>query len=154
MSTQTSSICFFLEGDITHPFSALESHYIDWLLHVAKEESTHIVQLNYIFCSDEYLLEINQTYLNHDDYTDIITFPYKEGSEVEGDLFISLDRVEENAQTYGCKFEEELRRVMVHGLLHLTGHKDKSEVESQDMRHAEDKYLSLYQNPQSKHLQG
>lgn len=146
MSKQSDAVSFFLEGEVSHPFPGEEEAYSAWLSAVAAEEGAKIVQLTYIFCSDEYLLEINQKYLNHDYYTDIITFPYKEGSEVESDMFISLDRVAENAGTYHFSFEEELRRVMVHGLLHLTGHKDKSEDESQDMRDAEDRYLGMFQN--------
>lgn len=103
-------------------------------------------EINYIFCSDDYLLKINQDHLNHDFYTDIITF---DNSEVdsdfrESDIFISIDRVRENADANNASFYNELCRVMIHGVLHLAGQKDKTESEQQEMRSREDKYLALH----------
>ena len=101
--------------------------------------------LNYIFCSDDYLLEINRTYLDRDYYTDIITFDNSDDHRaVEGDIFISIDRVRENAVEYAATFEEELRRVMAHGILHLLGFQDHSEEEKKVMRTKEEYCLSLY----------
>ena len=99
--------------------------------------------ISIIFCSDPYILDINQRYLQHDYFTDIITFDYCEGKVLSGDLFISIDTVRENAAEYGASFEEELNRVMVHGLLHLIGYDDHTPAEQQEMRSKEDYYLSI-----------
>ena len=95
-----------------------------------------------IFCSDEYLLDVNRKYLNHDYYTDIITFDYCEGPVLSGDLFISVDSVRENASFYGTEFADELNRVIVHGLLHLIGYDDHAEADIATMRAKENYYLS------------
>ena len=118
-----------------------------WLEDVVVSKKKSIVQLTYIFCSDEYLLNINQTYLNHDYFTDIITFPYKQGNEIESDIFISIDRIEENARTFDSTFERELLRVMAHGVLHLLGYKDKSTEEEAEMREQEDWALEKFYTP-------
>lgn len=97
--------------------------------------------ISVIFCSDKYLLEINKEYLNHDYYTDIVTFNYVKDSIISGDLFISIDRVRENAETFSSKFVVELYRVVFHGVLHLIGYKDKTEAEQKQMRNKEDYYL-------------
>lgn len=115
-----------------------------WLKSVAVGEGQSIKEINYIFCSDPYLLQINRDHLDHDYLTDIITFDNSEISgKIESDIFISIDRVKENAAQYEASFETELKRVMVHGLLHLLGYKDKSAKEKQQMRAKEDHYLSL-----------
>ena len=111
-----------------------EQKLMDWLQSLATTHEKTINQLSYIFCSDDYLLEINRTYLNHDYYTDIITFPYKQGKFIESDVFISIDRIQENAQSYKVPFDQELLRVIAHGLLHLMGFKDKSDDEKEEMR--------------------
>jgi probable rRNA maturation factor len=114
-----------------------------WLLNIIEAEGFHLNQLNYIFCSDEYLLKINQEYLEHDFYTDIITFNNsEEDNHIEGDIFISIDRVRENASTLQKKFEEELRRVLAHGVLHLVGYDDLEDEQELQMRAKEDHYLS------------
>lgn len=101
--------------------------------------------LNYIFCSDNDLLTINQQFLKHDDYTDIITFDLsKDSNSITGEIYISIDRVKENAKTHREKFEKEIHRVMFHGALHLTGQKDKTPQESIKMRTLEEHYLQLY----------
>lgn len=110
----------------------------DWLEDIASTMDKKITQITYIFCSDEYLLNINKEYLNHDYYTDIITFPYKQGKEIESDIFISIDRIEENATTFESFFERELLRVMAHGLLHLMGFKDKTDEDKIEMTEKED----------------
>lgn len=115
---------------------------VDWLAAVAQQEGQAVELLNYIFCSDSYLHEVNVQYLSHDTLTDIITFPLsEEGAAIEADLFISIERVRENAKQFEAAFEQELCRVMVHGLLHLLGYGDKTEVEVKTMRAKEDFYL-------------
>jgi rRNA maturation RNase YbeY len=110
-----------------------------------KKEKTRLEQLTYIFCSDEYLLEINKQHLNHNYYTDIITFDLSETPDaVTGEIYISIDRVKDNAQTYKVSFKQELLRVIFHGALHLCGYKDKTEKDQALMRKAEDKYLQYY----------
>jgi rRNA maturation RNase YbeY len=115
-----------------------------WLKEVILQEKRDLVQINYIFSSDTYLLEMNQKYLNHNTLTDIITFDNSaDKHSVEADIFISIDRVKENAAELGTSFDEELHRVLVHGVLHLTGHTDKSPQAKVNMRKKEDAYLSL-----------
>ena len=113
--------------------------WIDKLIVQYKKKTGDI---NYIFCSDNYLLEINKQYLNHDFYTDIVTFDYCEGEMISGDIFISLDRVAENAKLYDSQ-KTELYRVMIHGVLHLIGLEDHSDEEKNLMRKAEDEALNL-----------
>lgn len=121
-----------------------ESKLSKWLDDIAASKDKIISQVVYIFCDDEYLLNINKEYLNHDFYTDIITFPYKQGIEIESDIFISIDRIKENADTYNSTFETELLRVMAHGLLHLLGFNDKTEEEEKEMRNKENWAIELF----------
>ena len=114
-----------------------------WLKLVAESEIRRLGDVNIIFCSDPYILDINLRYLQHDYFTDIISFDYCEGDKLSGDLFVSVDTVRENAGEYGTSFEEELHRVIVHGLLHLIGYDDHSEADRKVMRSKEDYYLSL-----------
>jgi len=114
-----------------------------WLKLTAESEIRRIGEINIIFCSDNYVLDINQRFLSHDYYTDIITFDYCEGDKLSGDLFISVDSVRENAIEYGEEFERELARVMVHGILHLIGYDDHTKADQKEMRSKEDYYLSL-----------
>lgn len=110
-----------------------------------KKERTELEQLQYVFCSDEYLLQINQQYLHHNYYTDIITFDLSEnGGPVSGEIYISIDRVKDNARKFQSPFKHELLRVIFHGALHLCGYKDKMEKDQVAMRKAEDKYLHYY----------
>ncbi len=111
---------------------------------VAGQEGKRIGQISVIFCSDPYLLDINRKYLGHDYYTDIITFDYCEGDLLNGDLFISIDTVRDNAAFYGASFEEELHRVIVHGLLHLIGYDDHSDADTAAMRAAENRALAIF----------
>ncbi len=123
---------------------ANEAAVTQWLLLLSKAEGADIEALSYIFCNDEYLLEMNQEYLDHDTYTDVITFDYaEEEGIIEGDIFISVERVKENAEQLNVSFDDELHRVMAHGLLHLLGYKDKTEADQQQMRQKEDNCLSL-----------
>ena len=114
-----------------------------WIINSIINESKRLGELNFIFCTDEYLLEKNIQFLNHDTYTDIITFDYCEGNIISGDIFVSVERVTENANTFGVDFEDELDRVLIHGILHLAGYQDKSKEEVNTMREKEDFYLSL-----------
>ncbi len=110
---------------------------------VAGSEVRRVGDISIIFCSDNYILDVNMRYLQHDYFTDIITFDYCEGDRLSGDLFISVDSVRENALFYGTTFENELNRVMVHGILHLIGYDDHTDEEKKVMRSKEDYYLSL-----------
>src|SRR5690606_13537977 len=138
-----SDIFFHFEDVASKPFPPKKPLQY-WLHLLAKSHQSAILTLNYIFCSDEYLLQVNREYLNHDYYTDIITFPFKEGLEVEGDIFVSLDRIRENAVTHEVPFDEELLRVIAHGLLHLIGFDDKSPEKAAEMRIAENEAVALY----------
>lgn len=115
-----------------------------WLSQVIVSENKKEGEINYIFCDDEYLLKINLEYLSHDTLTDIISFDYSIGNELNGDIFISIERVQDNANDYGVTFEEELKRVLVHGVLHYCGYKDKTEKDEQLMRLKEDEKLSMF----------
>ncbi|MBO5877131.1 MAG: rRNA maturation RNase YbeY [Bacteroidales bacterium] len=114
-----------------------------WLRLVAESEIRRIGDISIIFCSDNYILDVNQQYLQHDYFTDIITFDYCEGDRLSGDLFISVDSVRENAIEYGTEFKDELNRVIVHGILHLIGYDDHEEEDIKMMRSKENYYLSL-----------
>lgn len=114
-----------------------------WLRMVAESEIKRVGDLSIIFCSDNYILDVNMRYLQHDYFTDIITFDYCEGNRLSGDLFISVDSVRENALFYGTEFSDELNRVMVHGLLHLIGYDDHTVEDQKTMREKEDYYLSV-----------
>ena len=132
-------VSYFTE-DITFPFK-LKRLTSKWLKFVAHSEARRLGDISIIFCSDLYILDVNRKYLNHDYYTDIITFDYCEGDLLSGDLFISIDSVRENAAFYGTAFENELNRVIVHGVLHLIGYDDHTEEEIAQMRSKEDFYL-------------
>ena len=114
-----------------------------WLKMVAGSEMKKLGAVNIIFCSDNYILDVNMKYLQHDYFTDIITFDYCEKDILSGDLFISIDSVRENALFYGADFAEELKRVMVHGLLHLIGYDDHTKEEQATMRAKENYYLQM-----------
>ena len=115
-----------------------------WIQNCIQNEQKKLGEIVYIFCSDSHLYKMNVQYLNHDTYTDIITFDYSENEHVSGDLFISIDRVKENAEKLNIAFELELNRVMIHGVLHLCGYQDKSKSDSQVMRNKEDYYLAHF----------
>ena len=110
---------------------------------IAEEESREVGDISFVFCDDNYLLKINKEFLDHDTYTDIITFDYSVGNEIISEIYVSTDRVEENAKKYKQTFENEIHRVMIHGVLHLCGYKDKLTEEKQIMRDKENHYLSL-----------
>ena len=121
-----------------------ETLFADWLSEVIISENKSEGEINYIFCDDDYLLEINQQYLDHDTLTDIISFDYSIGNELHGDIFISIDRVRENASDFNVSFEEELKRVMVHGVLHYCGYKDKTDEDEKIMRLKEDEKIKMF----------
>lgn len=115
-----------------------------WLSEVVKRREKSVGNINYLFCDDEYLLQVNRQYLDHDTYTDIITFDYVAGGLVSGDILISVERVGENAHQFDVPFEQELHRVAVHGVLHLLGQGDKSPAEAAEMRRQEEEALALW----------
>lgn len=114
----------------------------DWLTNIAQSKARSINSIEYVFCNDEYVLDLNKTHLDHDYLTDILTFPLQ-NSPIEANIFISMDRVKENALTYKVEFEDELHRVMAHGLLHLLGYNDHGQDEKKQMRIEEDLCLAL-----------
>ena len=135
-----AEINFFFE-DI-EPLN-LHENLSEWIVKTIESEEHLTGNINYIFCSDNYILDINRKYLNHDYFTDIITFNYCEGNIISGDIFISVDTVTTNAKEYKQLFKNELNRVIIHGVLHLLGYNDKSETELFEMRQKEDFYLNL-----------
>ena len=138
------SVNFFFED--TPEFSLDHGLLHEWLNHVIESEGQTLHELNYILCSDEYLYNINVEYLNHDYYTDVITFDNSETKDqIEGDIFISIDRVKENAVAASTSLHNELQRIIVHGLLHLLGYNDKTPEEKSAMTEKENAYLSLPQ---------
>ncbi|MBL7954959.1 MAG: rRNA maturation RNase YbeY [Flavobacteriales bacterium] len=115
-----------------------------WLYRVAQDHGTRIDRVNFVLMSDKGLLYYNETFLHHDDLTDVITFPVESNNGVAGDILISYHRIKENAATFGASAQLELRRVMVHGLLHLLGHKDKTKAQRETMRQLEEKFLARF----------
>ncbi len=115
-----------------------------WLGNVITSENKKEGEINYIFCDDEYLHKINVEYLEHDTLTDIISFDYSMGNELHGDIFVSIERVKDNATDFNVSFEEELKRVLVHGILHYCGYKDKGEAEELLMRSKEDEKIAMF----------
>lgn len=115
-----------------------------WLSAVIVSEKKKEGEINYIFCDDEYLHKINLEYLNHDTLTDIISFDYTVGNELNGDVFVSIERVQDNAKDFEVPFEEELKRVLVHGVLHYCGYKDKDEESERIMRLKEDEKIAMF----------
>ncbi|EAP87761.1 rRNA maturation RNase YbeY [Croceibacter atlanticus] len=133
-------INFFTETE----FIINEDEFNSWLLSVIASEGKNLGEINYIFCDDAYLLSINQQYLDHDTYTDIISFDTSEGNDLSGDIFISVERIQENAQQFNVSVDDELKRVLVHGILHFCGYKDKTDDEAKLMREKEDEKLKMF----------
>lgn len=121
-----------------------EQAFADWLSAVIVSESKNEGEISYIFCDDEYLHKINVEYLNHDTLTDIISFDYTVGNELNGDIFVSVERVADNAKDFNVSFEEELKRVLAHGILHYCGYKDKSDADAELMRSKEDEKITMF----------
>ena len=121
-----------------------EEEIASWLSVVISSENKKEGEINYIFCDDDYLMKINIEYLNHDTLTDIISFDYSMGNEISGDVFISIERVKDNAADYRVTFEEEIKRVLVHGILHYCGYKDKTNSDEIIMRSKEEEKIALF----------
>ena len=121
-----------------------EAKYAEWISKVIASEGKKEGEISYIFCDDDYLLEINQQHLDHDTLTDIISFDYTIGNEISGDIFISVERVKDNAVDFNVAFDEELLRVMSHGVLHYCGYKDKGDEEEKLMRIKEEEKIALF----------
>ena len=119
-----------------------ETHFSSWISKTISEENCKEGEINYIFCSDDYLLKLNLDFLKHDTLTDIISFDYSVGKELHGDIYISVERVKENAKDFNETFTDEIARVIIHGVLHFCGYKDKTNDEEQLMRSKENYYLS------------
>jgi rRNA maturation RNase YbeY len=117
-----------------------------WIMGCATAEQREIGEISYLFSNDDYVLEANQQYLHHDYLTDILTFDYCEGNILQGDIIISIDRIKDNAKRFGVSMENELLRVIIHGILHLCGYKDKTKKEAAIMHSKEDEYLQQYYN--------
>ena len=127
-----------------------ESATSEWISKVIVSENKSEGEINFIFCDDDYLLELNKQHLNHDTLTDVISFDYSLGNELSGDVFISIERVTDNAKDFKVQFTDELNRVMIHGILHYCGYKDKTEVDEQVMRNKEDEKLKLFHVEQTR----
>ena len=121
-----------------------ESNYEDWITRIIYSEGFEVGEINYIFCDDEYLHKINMEYLNHDTLTDIISFDYSVGNILQGDIFISVERVADNAKDFNVTFDEELKRVLSHGVLHYCGYKDKSPKDEALMREKEEEKMKMF----------
>lgn len=115
-----------------------------WISDIIKAQNKKVGDISYLFCDDAYLIEVNRTYLDHDTYTDIITFDYVEDDLISGDIMISVERVKENAQLFNTSFDQELHRVIIHGILHLLGQGDKTDKQAAQMRKKEEAALGLW----------
>ncbi|WP_425235137.1 rRNA maturation RNase YbeY [Ulvibacterium sp.] len=121
-----------------------KGRYAEWVVQIGKSERREIGELSFVFCDDTYLLELNRKFLNHDTFTDVITFDYSNDDVVLGEVFISIDRLKENSYKYHVTFLDELRRVMAHGVLHLLGYNDKSDEDSKQMKAKEEEKMKLF----------
>jgi probable rRNA maturation factor len=121
-----------------------EEVFENWIIDIIDSEASAVGEINYIFCDDDYLHNINVEYLDHDTLTDVISFDYTVGNLIQGDVFISIERVKDNANDFNVTFEEELKRVMCHGLLHYCGYKDKTEDDAKLMRSKEEEKIKLF----------
>lgn len=136
-------ILFFEEGKVHYPSFFSDKKVCKWLSVIAVHYHKIPGSLNFIFCDDDYILSVNQQYLKHNYYTDVITFDYCVGEVLSGDIFISLDTVKSNSEEYGTDYQEEFHRVICHSLLHLIGFKDKTDIDSSEMRKNENICLDL-----------
>lgn len=142
ISSSISKVCFFFQGvKVNFTNRAQLKKYIQLLF---KKEGEKLESINYIFCTDKALLEINRQFLTHDFYTDIITFDLSETNAIQAEIYISVDRVRDNALKLGVSFKSELHRVIFHGVLHLCGYKDKTKGDKEKMRDKEEFYLARY----------
>ena len=134
-------ISFNYESDFV---LTLEDVYASWIETIVESENKILGEISYIFCDDDYLHEINVQYLNHDTLTDIISFDYTEGDVISGDIFVSIERVKDNAKDFNVSFDEELKRVLAHGVLHYCGYKDKTDADALIMRSKEEEKIKLF----------
>jgi len=134
-------ISFNYETDFELPNEVV---FENWIIDIIDSEASAVGEINYVFCDDEYLHKINVEYLNHDTLTDIISFDYTVGNLIQGDIFISIERVKDNAADFKVSFEEELKRVMAHGILHYCGYKDKTDKDAEVMRQKEEEKINLF----------
>ena len=134
-------ISFNYETDFELPN---EEAFENWIIDIVDSEASAVGEINYVFCDDDYLHKINVEYLNHDTLTDIISFDYTVGNLIQGDIFISIERVKDNANDFKVSFEEELKRVMAHGVLHYCGYKDKTNADAELMRQKEEEKIKLF----------
>jgi probable rRNA maturation factor len=134
-------ISFNYETDFELPNEVV---FENWIIDIIDSEASAVGEINYVFCDDEYLHKINVEYLNHDTLTDIISFDYTVGNLIQGDIFISIERVKDNAADFKVSFEEELKRVMAHGILHYCGYKDKTDKDAEVMRQKEEEKIKLF----------
>ena len=134
---------FFQSEDVDFP-PIQKQKTKKWIKSIAKSYDRNVGEISYLFCSDKKILEVNQHYLQHDYYTDIITFDYVKGKTISADIFVSLPRISENARNLSKDFDSELHRVLAHGILHLCGYKDKTQTEVREMRDKEDFYLQNF----------
>ena len=146
MNNQDGIISFYSENDF---ILNDDDVYKNWINRVISSEGKRLGEISYIFCDDDYLLDINQRFLDHDTYTDIISFDDSMGNLLNGDIYISTERVHENALEFNEDFETELKRVIIHGILHYCGYKDKSEEEAALMREKESEKIKLFHVEQS-----
>lgn len=121
-----------------------EEHFASWIETIITSENKTVGEISYVFCDDDYLHAINMQYLNHDTLTDIISFDYTEGNIISGDIFVSIERVKDNAIDFNVSFEEELKRVLSHGVLHYCGYKDKTDTDAALMRAKEEEKINLF----------
>ncbi len=121
-----------------------KNHIVGWIQKIVRKEGKQCGDLLYFFCTDKHLLKINKEFLDHDTYTDIITFDYSAGKKISGEIYISVERVKENAAIYEQAFNDELKRTIIHGILHLCGYSDKTELQKKEMRRKETYALGLY----------
>lgn len=119
-----------------------ETVFAEWIVNTIKNEDYKLEEINYVFCDDDYLHKLNVEFLDHDTLTDIISFDYSVGKTIQGDVFISVERVRDNANDFGVSFKEEISRVIIHGVLHYCGYKDKTDSDANTMRQKENYYLA------------
>ena len=132
---------WFNSIEVRDPLRGIKKVSKEWIKAIIKEENRKLGAVNFVFCTDDYLLKMNKEFLNRNYLTDVISFDLKQENEISGDIFISIERIQENAKKYGVTFLEELIRVMAHGLLHLIGYNDQNAEEKRDMSLKEDYYL-------------
>jgi rRNA maturation RNase YbeY len=142
LSSSKSKVCFFFQGVKVNLTNRKELK--NYIPSIFKEEGKLLESINYIFCTDKAMLNINQQFLSHDFYTDIITFDLSDSKAIQAEIYISVERVKENAQNLRVSFKSELHRVIFHGVLHLCGYRDKSRKEIKEMRSKEEFYLNKY----------